>query len=143
MAVNCRVCPTATLWGDTVIVIEVITAGTTVSIKELQGALLRVAVMVAEPTPMPFASPGFGVLNAAKLGLDEVHVTWDVMSAVEPSEYFPWAAKDWVSPAAMDRFAGGFAGAMVIDASTAGVTFNTTLPTARSVVAVIATQPVW
>jgi hypothetical protein len=66
--------------------IPVRTAGTTLSVS-MAGLLVpaaEAAVIVVEPTPAPVATPL--ALMVATLVADELQVTVDVMSCIEPSE---------------------------------------------------------
>jgi hypothetical protein len=64
--------------------IPVRTAGTTLSIRVPGVTAPETAVIVVEPTPAPVATPL--ALMVATLVADELQVTVDVMSCIEPSE---------------------------------------------------------
>jgi hypothetical protein len=74
----------------------------------------EVAVMVVEPAAAPVARPA--ALIAAVAGVDDVHVTEEEISLLEPSEYIP-AAENWVVSPATTL---GSDGVMEIDWSTLG-----------------------
>lgn len=69
----------------------------------------RVAVILVVPTATPVAKPVELIVAVAGVAL--THVTWELTSAVEPSEYVPMAVNCCVEPTA--RFA-GVAGVTVI-----------------------------
>jgi hypothetical protein len=72
-----------------VIAIEVSVADVTVSVKLLEVMELWLAVMCADPTPAPVASPPAAIVTADRLS--EAHVTELVMLEVDPSLKVPVA----------------------------------------------------
>jgi hypothetical protein len=72
-----------------VIAIEVSVADVTVSVKLLEVIELWLAVICADPTPAPVASPPAAIVTADRLS--EAHVTELVMFEVEPSLKVPVA----------------------------------------------------
>ena len=69
-----------------------------------------VAVIFVIPTDTPFVKPVEEMVAAAELEL--VHVIWELMSFVDPSEQFPVAVNCWVEP--IVKLGGGF-GAIVME----------------------------
>jgi hypothetical protein len=94
------------------------------------------AVIVDEPAIRPVARPD--ALIVATAVLDEVHTTWPVTSAVDPSVKVPVAVNCWVVPSAIV----GLAGVTAIDVTTTGVTVSVVVPPMSPSVAVIVETPV-
>jgi hypothetical protein len=72
-----------------VIAIEVSVAAVIVNVKLFEVIELWVAVMCADPTPAPVASPPAAIVTADRLS--DAHVTELVMLEVEPSLNVPVA----------------------------------------------------
>jgi len=91
-------------------------AGFIVNIAAFEVIPEKVAVISVAPVAMEAASPV--LLMVATPVLDEVHVTADDMSCIDPSEKIPEAANCSVSPNGIFELGG----VMVIEDKTAGVT---------------------
>ena len=91
-------------------------AGLMVNVAVFEVMLEKVAVISVAPVAMEDASPV--LLMVATLVLDDVHVTDDDMSCIDPSEKVPEAANCCFSPKGILELGG----VMVIEDKTAGVT---------------------
>ena len=74
--------------------------------------------IVALPVATPCACPT--EFTVATEFVEELHVTWRVMSSDEPSLKLPLAVNDWLDPAAIDALEG----VNVIDVRVALLTVN-------------------
>jgi hypothetical protein len=81
-ALNCKVVPAAIVGTDGLTAIEVRCAATTVNV-EVSLSVPRVAVMLVDPAATVVTTPE--LLTVAVAGTEEVHVTPDDKSALEPS----------------------------------------------------------
>jgi hypothetical protein len=116
-------------------VIDAMLADVTVSVSLAETAP-DVALMAEVPAARPRASP---VASIEATGpADEDHITEDVMSCEEPSEYLPIAASFWVSPLGIL----GFVGVMARDSSVADVVVRTALAEIEPNVAAMFAVPV-
>ena len=116
VAANCWVAPTVLLAVAGVTAMEdKVGAAVTVRVV-LPWTLPEVARMVTEPVALAVARPL--LLMVALDVLDELQVTWAVISRVVPSEYVPAAANCWVAPTALL----GLAGVTVIEVKVAALT---------------------
>jgi hypothetical protein len=142
MATNCWVTPTGM---DGITVMEDRVAEVTVRVV-LPEIVSKVAVMLAVPAAKAVASPLLLIVAAA--GLDEVQVTWVVISWLVPSEYVPRAINCRVAPTGMLRSVGkeenskgkGF-GVTAMEDRVAGVTVRVVLPEILPEVAVMVAVP--
>jgi hypothetical protein len=118
VAVNCWVEPTIKLAGDAGVtamednegLVVVVTAAITVKGTDWLVIPFKDAVMLAVPTVTPLANPKSSIVAIGVESL--VHVTSELMSAIEPSEYVPVALNCWVEPTAK---LAGEAGATAIE----------------------------
>jgi hypothetical protein len=92
-------------------VVEVVDAAA-ITVKGTDGLVIpfKDAVMLAVPAVTPLAKPKSSMVAIGVESL--VHVTSELMSAVEPSEYVPVAVNCWVEPTAK---LAGEAGATAIE----------------------------
>ena len=81
------------------------------------------AEIVVLPGATPCACPT--EFTVATEFVEELHVTWRVMSSDEPSLKLPLAVKDWFDPAGIDALDG----VNVIDVRVALLTVNVACPT--------------
>src|SRR5208337_1111831 len=134
VAVNCCVMPSGIVDAGGLIAIDTSAAAVTVSCVEL-FTLPDVAVIVAVPRPVLFASPV--LLIVAAVGVSDVHVTVLVRSCVPPSVNVPVAVNCCVVPSASV----GAAGVTAIDTRAAQVTFGDLAPATAPTLSVIAALP--
>jgi hypothetical protein len=113
---------------------EVSTAGVTVR-EALPDTEPDVAVIDAEPAPIPFASPT--ELMVTKFVALELQTTLSVMSVELPSEKTPLAANVCVWPVAIEAVPG----VIVIDCRSAAVTVTVADAVVEPIVAVIVEEP--
>jgi hypothetical protein len=102
VAVNCSLPPFVIDPFGAVIAIEVSAGAVTVNPKLFDVIPLSEAVMLAEPTATPAASPEPLIVAAAVL--EELHVTWLVMLAVELLLYVPVAVNCSLPPFVIELF---------------------------------------
>ena len=102
-AVNCCIIPAGMLSLAGVTSMDFRVALVTVRVV-YPGIIPAMALIVAGPTERPVAMP-LPFTVAIEL-LDEIQVTWVVISYVVPSEYVPTAENCWVVPAGMLGLAG-------------------------------------
>jgi hypothetical protein len=134
VAVNCCVMPSGIVAVGGLIAIDTSAAAVTVSCVELL-TLPDVAVIVAVPRPVLFASPV--LLIVAAIGVSDVHVAVLVRSCVPPSVNVPVAVNCCVVPSASV----GVAGVTAIDTSSAEVTISVVDPVTDPTLAVIVALP--
>src|SRR5208283_929153 len=134
VAVNCCVMPSGIVDAGGLIAIDTSAAAVTVSCVEL-FTLPDVAVIVAVPRPVLFASPV--LLIVAAVGVSDVHVTVLVRSCVPPSVNVPVAVNCCVVPSASV----GAAGVTAIDTSAAELTISVVDPVTAPTLAVIVALP--
>jgi hypothetical protein len=134
VAVNCCVMPSGIVAAGGLIAIDTSAAAVTVSCVELL-TLPDVAVIVAVPRPVLFASPV--LLIVAAVGVSDVHVAVLVRSCVPPSVNVPVAVNCCVVPSASV----GVAGVTAIDTSAAEVTISVVDPVTAPTLAVIVALP--
>ena len=118
IALSCTVVPLGIEGFAGMTLIEVITAGVTVTVVA-PDTPPRVAVIVALPAPVPITRPWLpAALLTVTGGAEEAQVTNAVRSWVVPSEKFPVALSCSLVPAAIEELAG----VMSIEVSAAAVT---------------------
>jgi hypothetical protein len=139
VAVNCWVAPPVTFGLAGVTAMEDRVAEPTVR-SVLPETVPEVAVMVVVPAARAVASPL--LLIVAVAGLDELQVTWVVISWVVPSENVPVTVSCCVDPTAMVGLAGVTVMEDKVPEVTVRVVFPETVPKAAVMVAVPAARAV-